>query len=198
MKRKNRKSNKFPIPLGKLREGAELCLKNAQRLYHGSVSSATSDLYAIRLSLLVLSFEESAKGLMIQEKLDKKEAITEDDWQKWTRRSPHIRRLRHINEKLKEAFGVDFFEPFSEREINRLKQFGLYVDWKDNREWSVFFEKLDQKTANLLYQRFLNIAERAIELLKDNLFKCKVVVDHIEKDEDEGRMKKRLRKSGYV
>lgn len=162
-------SGRFPIPLNRLREGAQLCLRNAERLCADADLLRDYKEYATSISLLVLCSEEAAKGLWLSKKAEEGEMVTATEWKKWTRKRAHVRKLRYLRELIKEALGYDIFEPLTDEQAKALKESGLYVDWKRNHEWSAFYERLDEASRFSLYAFVRDIVEEALKLFEGSL-----------------------------
>jgi len=77
-----------------------------------------------------------------------------------------MRKLRYLKDALKEAIDIDVFKPLSEEQIQTIKEFGLYIGWKKNSEWSEFYEKLENETRISLFIMLLDIADKSIKLLE--------------------------------
>ena len=143
--------NIYPIPSDKCKDGAVLCLENANRLLCESVLLFESERYLTSCFLAIYAIEEIGKCTELLESFRKGEDITKTKWKRLTRGKAHFRKIRtgrrlaikHLEEKfpfLKTNIRSgsiltsrydDTHLIFSEH-YQWLKEQFLYVGWEHN------------------------------------------------------------------
>jgi hypothetical protein len=158
------------IPYEALPIGISLCYDNARRLL-GAANAYIRDRYvgpgalppelATELEygsgsgLAVLTLEEIGKAFLLLKNYHAKKNVLEKEWALITR-DPHAhqKKIELAEELLRCQLIRD--------ELNKMKQSGLYVDWREGKWRSPSYFKIkDQKTVKLL-----ETAKKALDSLK--------------------------------
>ena len=93
------KSEEDVIEFVKLPQGAEICLKNAERLLEDAKILFREDRYPSGHVLAMLSHEEVAKAFFLLDFYERREDLRKKQWEKITKGRAHSRKLDLIQRK---------------------------------------------------------------------------------------------------
>lgn len=151
----------FPIPSERCKEGANLCLDNAIRLFKEAKLLFENEIYLTSSFLAIFSLEEIGKGVALLEAFKNKKAVTRTKWQKLTKGKAHLIKIRAGRKIAQKQLEKEFYNMVGFRfksisnkdkeEAHKIlakhfqwwKEKSLYVDWEQSNWTSPM--KFDKK-----------------------------------------------------
>jgi len=138
------------IPQTEIKEGIELCYRNAERLLNGAEAILSSQYasptsidpnylrdmnYSSCCGLVVLAIEEIGKRYFLLQKYQTDKDVSDKEWEGLTRdRKAHIRKI----EKAKSLLRLK--DSSLAKELNEMKKRDIYVDWKNGWQSPLDFQ----------------------------------------------------------
>jgi len=169
----------FPFSWKKCREGADLCLENANRFLQDAFILFENERYVTASCLAIYAIEEVGKGMELLELFKTQKDLSESKWKKLTKGRAHIRKIKtgqklahqYLKEQLQKLYSIETkgYEqaqlPWA-KYLQWRKEQCLYVDLENNK-WTSPTTKLVRSQVILASMELSEAFEGCVSFAKE-------------------------------
>ena len=168
----------YYILWNELQKGIGLIFKNIRALLDSASILYENEKYLISASLSILAFEEMTKAELLISHYKNKQAVSENEWKRLTKRRAHMNKLIQFvsQQEIYISAANEVGEGVRKEDLIRmtasfyqmLKEHVFYVNWIIDKKWRWLTEEYPAYVKKLIASRSLIVANRRFEILKNS------------------------------